>query len=380
MEVSTDFAPRLPRGPYARTAYRWFCCVCLLVLGCAHSRNARPVAERPLPSTPQRDVAASQVDQTEVQQTSGEGIPSVSDKVPEKVIAAEGKAAQTPSDPPPVLAESKTESSPVEEPTSQPVPRVPAEGKEDAFQAAKQIVERAAKYYQGVEKYSCRITRQERVGRQLMPVEVMEMHFRRNPRSVYYKWTNEENAGRECVYVEGANNGDVITRGGKSDPFFMVGRSMPINPNGLLARSKSRYSITQSGLDNLTGRLLQVVQDIQAGKGNGYTVAYKGLVTRPEHTDKLQHVEQTIAKGADPLFPNGGIRHWFFDPSTGHMIVMEAFDKDGEKMEYYHFDRYFENDLIGDENFDPKRLWPEEPEKSSKGTKKTAAAEGQLPK
>jgi hypothetical protein len=215
-----------------------------------------------------------------------------------------------------------------------------------------------------------------------MPEEQMLMNFSLQPRSVYYRWLDEKNAGRECVYVEGLNEGKLITRGGKSD-FMLVGRRIAVDPEGLLARSKSRYSITEAGLDNMVRRLERKVALQEKGDGSQGTVKYLGTQKVPEYPEDLLHLVNEIPPGADPVFPKGALRHWYFEPTSGRLVLLHATDPRGEFLEHYLFDRFIPNAALGDPDFNPDQLWPnqkQEPEPQAPARRKTASLPTPLPK
>lgn len=220
----------------------------------------------------------------------------------------------------------------------------------------REIIDRALDYHARHPKYSCRVTRRERVGNKMMPEEVMEMTFRAEPRSIHYRWLDSGHEGRECLYVEGRNHGNIITLGGKAD-FLFSGRRLSVDPNGIMARGKSRYTITQAGLDKLTKRAENILAAQEKGDVSKGTLRYGGLAERPEFQHPVHHVIQAIPVKYDANFTHGGTRNWFFDPETGRLLLTQADDPKGP-CEYYLFDRFVPNDAIGESNFDPDQLWP----------------------
>lgn len=206
-------------------------------------------------------------------------------------------------------------------------------------------------------KYTVRVSRQEKVGNRVLPAEVMLMHFRLQPRSVYYKWLDDGNAGRAVLFVEGQNDGMIISHGGKGD-FLLAGRTLRVDPNGFLARSKSRYSITESGLDNMVRRLEVVVALLERGNQSRGTVEFLGEGKHEGVDDKLLVIRQQIPVGADPFVPKGGIRHWYFDAATLRLAIMHGDEFDGSFFEHYVFDRFVPNPALTDGDFDPELLFP----------------------
>src|SRR5438105_14581093 len=65
----------------------------------------------------------------------------------------------------------------------------------------------ARQIYQRVNDYTCTLIKQERVGGQLQPENVIAMKFRKQPFSVYMKWHGPRQfVGQEVCYVHGRNN------------------------------------------------------------------------------------------------------------------------------------------------------------------------------
>ena len=125
--------------------------------------------------------------------------------------------------------------------------------------------------HENVEDYTCiLITRELADGKdrgwQFMEVKIR--HERKDgdaikvPFSVYLKFLQPKSvAGREVLYVETQNNGDLIARrGGRRNPNMTV-RLMPSSP---LAMEGNRYPITEIGFQTLAQRLIEMLET-----GNG---------------------------------------------------------------------------------------------------------------
>ena len=76
------------------------------------------------------------------------------------------------------------------------------------------------------------------------------------PFSVYMAFLKPATVkGREVIYVENQNNGNVVAHEGG-----MKGRFLPtvtLDPNGMLAMRGQRYPITEIGLENLVVKLIE---------------------------------------------------------------------------------------------------------------------------
>lgn len=222
---------------------------------------------------------------------------------------------------------------------------------------AKEIVDRSIAFYLATPTYTCRSTRQERVGGKLQPRETMQMDFRLNPRSVHYTWIDETYDGRECVYSEGANDNKIVTRGGKADLLF-TGKVMRVDPNGFLAKGRGRYSITESGIDSIVRRLESTVAAIESGDRRMGTVELRGLTKREELQTPSIEILQTLPQGSDPAFSMTATRRWYFEPQSAQLQLLISHDMAGNLQEYYRFDRLIPNPAICDKDFDPVALWP----------------------
>ncbi|MHC4406542.1 MAG: DUF1571 domain-containing protein [Planctomycetota bacterium] len=122
--------------------------------------------------------------------------------------------------------------------------------------------------------YTCTLVKRERIDGLLLDYEYLFVKVRhrqvRNDRvvvpfSVYLRFLGPADLkGREVVYVEGKNKGQLIARrGGPRFDYVMTA----IDPQGDLAMSRSHYPITEMGIKNLIERLLEVAEeDMQHGE------------------------------------------------------------------------------------------------------------------
>lgn len=80
----------------------------------------------------------------------------------------------------------------------------------------------------------------------------MEICFRRRPMSVHLKFV-EPHAGRQAVYVQGQNGGQMQVK--DTGLASLVG-TINIDPNGSMAMAESKYPITMIGMENMTRRIM----------------------------------------------------------------------------------------------------------------------------
>ncbi len=113
--------------------------------------------------------------------------------------------------------------------------------------------------------YSAIMIKQERIDGVLTDPEYMGVKVRnrkiengvvRTPFSVYIAFLKPATVkGREVIYVENANDGNVVAHEGG-----MKGRFLPtvnLDPNGMLAMRGQRYPITEMGIENLVVKLIE---------------------------------------------------------------------------------------------------------------------------
>ena len=116
-----------------------------------------------------------------------------------------------------------------------------------------------------IRDYRCVLVKQERVDGTLLPYEFMEVKCRQRrpdkdgqqvPFSLYMKWLAPEKfRGREALFVENRDRGDVLVRkGGRRNDFL----NLWLEPTGSLAMRDNRYPITEFGFENMLVRLLEV--------------------------------------------------------------------------------------------------------------------------
>jgi Protein of unknown function (DUF1571) len=227
----------------------------------------------------------------------------------------------------------------------------------------RQLIDRAAAQYAGVDSYIARLTRQEVVNGTLKQREVLTFKFRKEPWSVYFKWLNKESAGREAVYVRGQFENKIHTLLAAGDiPFMPAGRRMSLAPDSSLIRSASRQPITEAGMGASIDRLTNLLRAQEAGDRRAGVLVAIGAVNRPEFPMPLQGLEHTIPAGAETNLPRGGKRFYGFDPETNLPVFIVTQDDKGQEVEYYSYDRLQFPVHLDNDDFNPDKLWaPQRP-------------------
>jgi len=114
-----------------------------------------------------------------------------------------------------------------------------------------------------VKDYTARLVKRERVKGELMPEETMFLKVRTRkmegdklvtPLSVHMRFLKPKSkAGREVIWVENQNDGDLIAHDAGLAKFIRA----KLPPNGFLAMLGNRYPITDIGIENLVVKLIE---------------------------------------------------------------------------------------------------------------------------
>lgn len=116
-----------------------------------------------------------------------------------------------------------------------------------------------------INDYTALLVKRERIGDTLGPHEYMSAKIRCRkveggrivqPLSVYLSFVKPAHIkGREVLYVEGRNNGNLIAHEGGFKGRFLPTVNLP--PTGALAMRGQRYPMTEIGLENLLVKLIE---------------------------------------------------------------------------------------------------------------------------
>lgn len=105
----------------------------------------------------------------------------------------------------------------------------------------------------GVHDYTATFVKHERIGRKMEPETYIEAKFRSQPFSVYLRWLEPEE-GKEAIYVEGQNDGKIVTHG--TGLTRALAGSVHVDPEGSFAKSGNRHTIREAGIGHLLESLL----------------------------------------------------------------------------------------------------------------------------
>jgi len=134
-----------------------------------------------------------------------------------------------------------------------------------AVKMASALLEKGCENFAKIPDYTANMLKQERINGALGACQVIDVKIRHEPFSVYMKW-NEGDRGRQLIYVDGQNDGNMLVQ-----PGGIRGRLtgvLTLEPTGSLAMSDSRYAITKAGLLELAHTVLSYQKsDLQRGRG-----------------------------------------------------------------------------------------------------------------
>lgn len=118
---------------------------------------------------------------------------------------------------------------------------------EHPLKAAIKLAAQARDAAKELKEYRVLFSKREMVRGQMFASQ-MEMKFRAEPLGVYLRFVNPEHAGREVIYVEGRNNGQMLAH--ETGLKALVG-TVALDPQGEMALAEARYPITRIGMANL---------------------------------------------------------------------------------------------------------------------------------
>jgi outer membrane lipoprotein-sorting protein len=109
-----------------------------------------------------------------------------------------------------------------------------------------------------IQDYSATVAKRERINGKLLEYEYMFVKIRHKPFSVYMHFLAPANfKGRECLYVEGQNNGKMWAHDVGMRAMF---GTVSIEPTSAVAMHNQHYPLTELGILNMVKRLVEVAE------------------------------------------------------------------------------------------------------------------------
>jgi outer membrane lipoprotein-sorting protein len=211
--------------------------------------------------------------------------------------------------------------------------------------ALRQHVYAMEQAYAQVQDYTATFYKQERVKGRLLPVETMQLKFRK-PFSVYLRWIGGGFEGREVLYVRGWNEDKIRAHQG-SFPDVTVN----LRPDASLAMRGNRHPITQLGFGEVIklmvrdARLSEVrPQDGVRYVDHGESTVYGARSRCIEATAPVRNYSPYYATRAKICF----------NVKTKMPTRITVWDDEDNMIEEYGFEDVKLNVGLGDADFDPE--------------------------
>jgi hypothetical protein len=170
-----------------------------------------------------------------------------------------------------------------------------------------------------IQDYTATVIKKERIGSKLGDDQYMAIKVRHKPFSVYSIFlAPAAEKGKECLYVEGQNNGKMWAHG-TGLQYKMFG-TVALDPDGNVAMQNQRYPLTQIGILNLTRRLIDVAsEDVKYGECE--VKYFKGAKINDRTCTCIQAVHPVPRKNF--LF---NVARIFVDDASNIPVRYEAYD------------------------------------------------------
>ncbi len=131
---------------------------------------------------------------------------------------------------------------------------------EHPIDPALRLVNAAAVKAQNLRDYTATFIKRERLDGELTEYEFSFIKIRHDPFSVYVHVLRPEKVrGRECIYIEGQNDGKMLAH--ENGSLGRIIGMVSLSPNGVVAMQGQKYPITNIGIKHLA---LQSVLDLKA--------------------------------------------------------------------------------------------------------------------
>jgi hypothetical protein len=140
------------------------------------------------------------------------------------------------------------------------------------------------RYDREVKGYSLTMQKQERIEGKLQKKEVIDVHFKEGPHSVFMRWREGARLVSRVVYVDGQNDGKAVIKPAGLGSFLVVER----DPDGADARRSGRYTLKEFGLKKGLQRTLAAFEAAQ--KDGALHVEYLGKRKIKEAGDRTCYV------------------------------------------------------------------------------------------
>lgn len=144
------------------------------------------------------------------------------------------------------------------------------------------------RYKQEVQGYTLVMQKQEYIGGTLHPKELIEVAFKEQPYSVYFRWIEGARKAERVLYVEGENDGKMLARPNGALQRTLVGDVVERDVDGSEAKASGRLTLNQYGVNKACERTLVAWK---AAKEQGTLVTkFLGVRQVPETENRTCYV------------------------------------------------------------------------------------------
>jgi hypothetical protein len=194
----------------------------------------------------------------------------------------------------------------------------------------------------GVNTYSYRMLKQERVKGELLPEQTIDVYIREVPFSVRLHFVKGPGTGRKLVFNPSIRSNEFKVR---EAGLLSIAGSIWLNVESSFAKSDSNHTIREAGIGTLLARL---TRDTERARSLG------GFVMVPEGwNSKGEFCGSYASPPASPPFDYAKTRICT-DLASGVPMRVEGYGIKGELLEKWHFSD-FKADKRPDEFFDPEK-------------------------
>lgn len=204
-----------------------------------------------------------------------------------------------------------------------------------------------------VKDYTAVFTKTERVGNNVIE-QSMDIKFRREPFSVYLHYRSGKEAGREVIYVDGANGGCLVVH--EQGLLGSLAGTQKIKLDDATVKAENRYPITEIGIAKIIEKSLSIWQAEQKADPKGAEVHFVSNISLNATPCDIIEVDHGRQSGKSE-FTRSRV---FFDHESRLPIRVERFGRiDGkagkpELLEMYDYRDLKANVGLTDADFDPK--------------------------
>lgn len=194
----------------------------------------------------------------------------------------------------------------------------------------------------GVNTYSYRMVKQERVRGELLPEQTIEVFVRESPFAVRLHYVKGPGAGRKVLFNPSVRATEFRVH---EAGFLSVAGAIWLNVDSSFAKSDSNHTVKEAGIGPLVGRL---IRDTERAKPlGGFSLVPEGWNTAGEYCGAY------LSPAATPPFDYAKTRICT-DLMSGVPMKVEGYGLKGELLEKWHFFD-FKPDRWPSEFFDPDK-------------------------